>query len=124
MMNEAKLIGRLGKDPEMRYTPGGQPVCNFSMATSERYKNKDGDKVEKTEWHECVRFGPGAEALGEYLKKGSRVYVAGQIETNAWEDKDGNKHSKKIIKIAEWEFLDSKQAGETAQADPTEDVPF
>lgn len=123
-MNKASLIGRLGKDPEIRYTGDGTPVCNFSIATSERYKTRDGEKVEKTEWHECVRFGTGAEALGQYLKKGSRVYVCGGIETKAWEDKDGVKHQKKIIKMTEWEFLDSKPATDQAAGAGDEDVPY
>ncbi len=122
-MNKIMLIGRLGKDPETRYTADGTPVCNFSMATSERYKGRDGNIVEKTEWHDCVRFGPGAESLAEHLRKGSRVYVGGQVETKAWE-KDGQKYSKKQVKMTEWEYLDSKKESDGAASTVGEDVPF
>lgn len=119
-MNKIMLIGRLGKDPETRYTADGTPVCNFTMATSERYKARDGNVVEKTEWHDCVRFGPGAESLAEHLQKGSRVYVCGQTETKKWE-KDGQQHSKKQVKVMEWEYLDSKKGDESQKQ---EDVLF
>lgn len=122
-MNKIMLIGRLGRDPEMRYTADGTPVCNFSMATSERYKGRDGNIVEKTEWHDCVRFGAGAESLAEHLRKGSRVYVGGQVETKAWE-KDGQQHTKKQIKVMEWEYLDSKKESDGAASTVGEDVPF
>jgi len=88
-LNKVILIGRLGRDPEMRYTPSGQPVTNFSLATDESYTGKDGNKVEKTEWHRIVVWGKQAEFCGNYLAKGRLVYVEGKLETRKWTDKDG-----------------------------------
>jgi len=90
-VNKAILIGNLGKDPELRYTPGGQAVTNFSIATAERWKDKDGQNQQRTEWHNIVAWGRQAEVANEYLKKGSPVYIEGRIQTRSWEDKDGNK---------------------------------
>ena len=90
-VNKAILIGRLGRDPEIRYTPGGTAVANFSMATSENYTNRDGNREEKTEWHRIVAFGRLAEICGEYLAKGKEIYIEGRIQTRDWEDRDGNK---------------------------------
>ena len=87
-LNKGILIGRLGRDPEMRYTPSGQPVANFSVATDESYTSKDGQKVEKTEWHRIVVWGKQAEFCGNYLSKGRLVYIEGKIETRKWTDKD------------------------------------
>jgi len=96
-VNKVILIGRLGKDPEIRQTSGGQSVANFSVATDESYKNKDGDKVKKTEWHRIVIWGKLAEIAEEYLKKGSLVYLEGRIETNEWSDSEGIKRTDKNI---------------------------
>ena len=129
-MNKAILIGRLGKDPEVKYTPDGSMVCNFSIATSERFKNKAGEKVEKTEWHNITAFGKLAEICGEWLKKGGQVYVEGKIQHQEWEDKDGQKHNKTNIKINHMEMLGGKKAenqddGRGPDMDtPVEDVPF
>lgn len=90
-VNKAILVGRLGKDPEIKYTPSGTAIANFTMATSENYKDKDGQKQERTEWHRIVAFGKLAEICGEYLAKGKQVYVEGRIQTRSWDDKDGNK---------------------------------
>lgn len=90
-INKAILVGRLGKDPEIRYTPSGTAIANFTMATSENYKDKDGQKQERTEWHRIVAFGKLAEICGEYLAKGKQVYIEGRIQTRSWDDKDGNK---------------------------------
>ena len=89
-LNKVMLIGRLGKDPEVRYTSSGQAVANFSMATDESYKNNDGEKVQKTEWHRLVLWGKLAEIAQQYLKKGSLVYIEGKLQTREWE-KDGEK---------------------------------
>ncbi len=91
-INKAILIGNLGKDPELRYTQSGQPVASFSLATSESWKGKDGSQQEKTEWHNIVVWARLAELANEYLKKGSRVYIEGRIQTRSWDDKDGAKH--------------------------------
>lgn len=90
MLNKAILIGRLGRDPETRYTGGGTPVTNFSIATSETFKNKNGEKQEKTEWHKIVAWGKLAEICDKYCKKGGLVYIEGQINTRKWQDKEGN----------------------------------
>lgn len=84
-LNKVLLIGRLGRDPEMRYTASGQPVANFSIATDETYTSKDGQKVEKTEWHRIVVWGKQAEFCGNYLSKGRLVYIEGKLETRKWQ---------------------------------------
>lgn len=90
-VNKVILVGNLGADPEIRYTPGGMAVVNFRLATSETRANKDGNKETKTEWHRVVAFGKLAEICGEYLSKGKQVYIEGKIQTRSWDDKDGNK---------------------------------
>ena len=89
-LNKAMVLGRLGRDPEVRYLPSGQAVANFSVATSERWKDKDDNWQEKTEWHRIVLFGRLAEIAGQYLSKGGQVYIEGRIQTREWEQ-DGNK---------------------------------
>lgn len=89
-VNKCILIGNLGKDPEVRYTPGGKAVCNFSIATSENTV-KDGQKTTRTEWHKIVTFDKLAEICGQYLSKGKQVYIEGRIQTRSWDDKDGTK---------------------------------
>lgn len=88
-VNRVILVGRLGKDPEIRQTNGDQTVANFSIATDESYKNRDGEKVKKTEWHRIVIWGKLAEIVEQYLTKGSLVYLEGKIQTRKWEDRDG-----------------------------------
>ncbi|WP_367670630.1 single-stranded DNA-binding protein [Sodalis-like secondary symbiont of Drepanosiphum platanoidis] len=90
-INKVILIGNLGQDPEIRYIPNGSTVANFSIATSESWKNKNtGENQEKTEWHRIVIFGKLAEIAGEYLKKGSQVYIEGSLQTRKWQDQNGN----------------------------------
>jgi len=89
-VNKVMLIGNLGRDPEIRYTTGGQAVANFTIATTEKYTNKSGEKQEDTEWHRIVAWGRLAEICGEYLSKGRMVYIEGSIKTRSWEDKEGN----------------------------------
>lgn len=91
MINKATIIGNLGSDPELRYTQGGEPVCNFSVATSTSWTDKEGQKQQSTEWHRIVVWGKPAEACEKYLKKGKQVYIEGPIKTRSWEDKDGTK---------------------------------
>jgi single-strand DNA-binding protein len=86
-VNKAILVGRLGKDPETRYTPGGQGVCNFNLATDETYKDRNGERQKRTEWHRIVLWGKLAEIAQQYLKKGTLVYIEGRIQTRQWEDK-------------------------------------
>ena len=90
-VNKVMLIGRLGKDPELRYTTNGQPVANFTLATTEVRGSKDTEKQEYTEWHRIVAWGRLAEICGEYLSKGKMVYVEGSLRTRSWDDKQGNK---------------------------------
>lgn len=90
-VNKVTLLGRLGQDPELKYTAGGSPVCNFSVATSESWMDKSGVKQERTEWHRVVIWGKLAELCNQYLRKGSQTYLEGKLQTRSWEDKDGNK---------------------------------
>ena len=97
-VNKVMLIGNLGRDPEIRYTTGGQAVANFTLATTEKYTNKAGEKQEDTEWHRIVAWGRLAEICGEYLSKGRMVYIEGSIKTRSWEDKEGNtKYTTEIV---------------------------
>jgi single-strand DNA-binding protein len=86
-VNKVILIGNLGKDPEVKYTPSGTPVAKFSLATNERYKDKAGEWQDRTEWHNIVAWQRLAEIVGEYVKKGSKVYIEGRLQTSSWEDK-------------------------------------
>ena len=108
MINKAILVGRLGKDPEVRYTPDGMMVTNFTMATDEQWKDKNGDKAQKTEWHKIVTFGKLAEICGKYLVKGKLVFVEGRIQTRSWEDKEGVKRYTTEIVASNMQMLDSK----------------
>jgi single-strand DNA-binding protein len=87
-VNKVILIGNLGKDPEMKYTPGGMPVARMTLATNERFKDKEGNWQDRTEWHSLVAFQRTAEIAGEYLKKGRTVYIEGSLRTNSWDDKE------------------------------------
>jgi len=87
MVNKVILIGNLGRDPEIRSLPSGQPVASFSVATSRRYKDRDGQRQEQTDWHNVVCFGRQAEIAGQYLTKGKQIYVEGRIQTRSWDDK-------------------------------------
>ncbi len=134
MVNKAILIGRLGKDPEVRYTPDGTMVTNFTMATDENYKDKNGEKVQKTEWHRIVTYRKLAEICGNYLTKGKLVYIEGKIQTRTWEDKEGVKRSTTEIVASDMKMLDSRgQAKEDVPPEavnsglgngPEDDVPF
>ena len=90
-VNKVMIIGRLGQDPEMKYTPSGAAVCNFSVATSESWTDKSGQKQEKTEWHRIVVWGKLAELCNQYLAKGRQAFIEGKLQTRSWDDKDGNK---------------------------------
>ncbi len=97
-VNKVILVGNLGRDAELRYTPGGAAVATLNMATTETWNDKSGQKQEKTEWHRVVFWGKVAESLTEYLTKGKQVYVEGRLETRQWNDKDGNKRYTTEIK--------------------------
>jgi len=90
-LNKVMLIGNLGSDPELRTTPSGTSVCNFSLATSESYKDKQGERQEKTDWHKIIVWGAQADSCGQYLAKGRQVYIEGKIGYRTYEDEDGNK---------------------------------
>jgi single-strand DNA-binding protein len=90
-VNKVILVGNLGRDAELRYTPGGAPVATLNMATTEVWNDKGGQRQEKTEWHRVVLWGKTAESLSEYLTKGKQIYVEGKLQTRQWDDKDGNK---------------------------------
>jgi single-strand DNA-binding protein len=97
-VNKVILVGNLGRDPETRYTTGGEAVTNVSIATTDTWKDKSGEKQERTEWHRVAFFGKLAEIAGEYLKKGSQVYVEGRLQTRKWQDKEGqDKYTTEII---------------------------
>jgi len=96
-VNKVILIGNLGQDPELKYTPSGVPVCSFSLATTEKWSDKDGNKVEKTEWHKIKVWRKQAEIAAEYLKKGSPIYVEGRLETRSWEQDGQKKYMTEII---------------------------
>ena len=92
-VNKVILVGNLGRDPEIRYTQQGTAVANFSLATTDRFKNRGGEMQERTEWHRIVAWDKLAEICGQYLAKGRQVYIEGRLQTREWEDKDGNKRS-------------------------------
>jgi single-strand DNA-binding protein len=121
-MNKVMIIGKLGKDAECKYTPDGTMITSFSVATSEKYKDKHGEKVEKTEWHNITAFRKLAEICAEYLKKGSQVYCEGKLQTDKWE-KDGKKYSSTKIILEKMEMLGSKKTDNTGQQQ-SESVPF
>jgi single-strand DNA-binding protein len=109
MINKAILIGRLGKDPEVRSTAGGQTVCRFSIATDEKFTDRNGEKQERTEWHNIVAWGKLAEICGQYLRKGKLVYIDGSIRTDSWDDKDtGQKKYKTEIVAQNMKMLEKR----------------
>jgi single-strand DNA-binding protein len=108
-VNKVILIGNLGKDPEVRYMPNGQAVANVTIATSEAWKDKNtGEQQERTEWHRVIFFRKLAEIVGQYLKKGSKVYVEGRLQTRKWQNKDGQDQYTTEIVANEMQMLDSK----------------
>ncbi len=109
-VNKVIIVGNLGRDPEVRYTPNGSAVCNVSVATTRSWKNKEsGDKSEETEWHRVVFYDKLAEIAGEYLKKGRSVYVEGRLKTRKWQDKDGvEKYTTEII-ASDMQMLGSRE---------------
>ena len=111
-VNKVILIGNLGKDPEIRYTAGGAAIANVTIATSESWKDKNtGENVEKTEWHRVVFFNRLAEIVGEYVKKGSKIYVEGRLQTRKWQDQQGQDRYTTEIVANEMQMLDSRGAG-------------
>lgn len=109
MLNKAQLIGRLGQDPELRYMPSGEAVCNFSMATTDKFKDKAGEQQEQTEWHRVSAWGRQAEIVGEYLRKGSLIYVEGKIQSRKYTDKHGAEKVSVEIRMADMKMLGGRQ---------------
>ena len=105
MVNKVILVGNLGKDPEVRFTPSGKAVCKFPVATSERWTDQQGQKQERTEWHNVVVWGKQAESCGQYLSKGRQVFVEGSIHTRSYDDREGNKRYITEITAREVRFL-------------------
>jgi single-strand DNA-binding protein len=110
-VNKVILVGNLGKDPELKYTPGGQAVATFSLATSERVTDKSGQRQDRTEWHNIVVWGKQAELANQYLKKGRTVYIEGKITTRSWDDKDGNKKYRTEIVAFTMQFIGGNGGG-------------
>lgn len=136
-VNKVILVGNLGRDPEMRYMPSGDAIANFSIATTESWKDKNGQKQERTEWHRISMFGKLAEIAAEYLKKGSTCYVEGRLQTREWQDKEGNKRQTTEVVADRMQMLGGRSTEPSSpqpsrsteqQNDPMEDlesdVPF
>ncbi len=120
-VNKVILVGHLGRDPELRYTQNGQAVANFSMATTESYAKRDGEREDRTEWHRIVAWGRLAEICAEYLSKGRQVYIEGRIQTREWEDREGEKRRTTEIVAREMQMLGRR--GETSGTSETYDEP-
>jgi single-strand DNA-binding protein len=122
-VNKAILLGNLGRDPEMRYAPSGDAIANFSIATTETWKDKSGQKQERTEWHRLTAFGKLAEIAGEYLKKGSSVYVEGRIQSDKYTDKEGTEKVSYGVVIDKLQMLGGKSSGQTESPQPAQSQP-
>ena len=137
-VNKAILVGNLGSDPEMRYTPSGQGVCEFRVATNESWNDKNGQRQERTEWHRIVVWGKQAEIVKEHFHKGKQVYVEGSLQTREWNDREGNKRSTTEIKALRVLMLGRAGGGEggemrgggappdvtSDETPPEDDIPF
>ena len=125
-VNKVILLGNLGRDPEVRFTQGGTPVANFTMATTDRWSDPSGEKKEKTEWHKIVVWGKQAEIAGEYLRKGRPVFVEGSLQTREWTDKEGNKRYTTEVRAQRLQLLGSRDdrggSGSPVGGAPAEDV--
>ncbi len=137
MLNKVMLIGNLGRDPEVRTTPSGQPVANFTLATNRRWTDREGNRQEQTEWHRIVCWGKQAEIAGQYLRKGKQIYVEGRLQTRSWEDRNsGEKRHTTEIVCDNFQMLggrggDGFEAGEPPAGRPEpegglsdDDIPF
>jgi single-strand DNA-binding protein len=115
-VNKVILVGRLGRDPETRYTGGGQAVANFSVATDESYKDRNGERQKRTEWHKIVVWGKQAEIAQQYLKKGSLIFIEGRIQSREWQDKEGQKRTSFEIVASNFRMLGGRADGAAAGA--------
>ena len=123
-VNKVILLGRLGADPEIRYTSNGTAVANFRIATSERWTNQNGEKEERTEWHRIVAFGKLGEICGEYLAKGKQVYIEGRLQTRTWEDRDKNQRTTTEIIATTMQMLGSPGGGKPSDKEDKEEPSF
>ena len=121
-MNKVMLIGRLGVDPELKQA-GSSNVCNFTLATTEKWTDKSGEKKERTEWHRIIAWGKQGEVCAKFLKKGSQVYVEGKIQTRSWENKEGKTQYATEILLDGFEFLGGKPAAQQTQEQQFDDAP-
>src|ERR1700741_2600898 len=110
-VNKAILVGRLGRDPETRYTSGGQAVCNFTLATDETYKDRNGERQKRTEWHRVVVWGKQAEIAQQYLHKGSLIFLEGRIQTRQWDDREGQKRTTVAIVATNFRMVGGRGEG-------------
>lgn len=117
-VNKVILIGNLGGDPEVRYTPGGAAVANVTLATNESWNDKDGQRQERTEWHRLVFWSKLAEIVGQYLKKGSKIYVEGRLQTRSWDDQSGQKKYTTEIVVTDMQMLDGRGEGGAGMGGP------
>ena len=122
-VNKVILIGNLGRDPEVRYLPSGDAVANFSIATTDKWKDKSGEMQEQTEWHRIAFFGRQAEICGEYLRKGSQVYVEGRLQTRKWTDKDGHERYTTEIRGDRMQMLGGRGGGSAEMREPVDIAP-
>lgn len=123
-INKVILIGNLGRDPEMRYTANQQPIANFSIATSESWNDRTtNERVERTEWHRVACFGRLAEICGEYLRKGSKVYIEGRLQTRSWEGQDGQTRYSTEVVARDMQMLDSRGGGDGYGGQPQSGPP-
>lgn len=120
-VNKVILIGNLGRDVELKYLPSGDAVANISVATTETWKDKEGNKKEATEWTRVAMFGKTAEIAGQYLKKGSQVYIEGKLQTKKWTDKEGQERYTTEVRCDRMQMLGAKAATEAPQRQPGED---
>lgn len=130
MINTVTIVGNLGQDPEIRFTPNAVPIANFTVAVNEVYKGKDGQKVKKTHWFRVTAFQRLAEIVGEYCTKGSKVGIRGQLQQRTWQDSEGGNHSLVEIRARELELLSGKNGNPATPEDVTsaaaedDDIPF
>jgi single-strand DNA-binding protein len=117
-VNKVILVGNLGRDPEMRYMPSGDALASFSIATTDNWKDKNGQKQERTEWHRISMFGKQAEIAGEYLKKGSSVYIEGRLQTRKWQDKEGNERQTTEVVADRMQMLGGRSGQPAATSAP------
>ena len=128
-LNRVEIIGRLGRDPERKYSQNGAAICRINVATDESYTDREGNRIQKAEWHSVVVFQKAAEHCSQYLSKGSLVFVEGSLSTREWQDQQGQKRYSTEIKAQRVQFLDKKDGGKPSSSLPSEsygmdNVPF